>query len=218
MALLAWPRPLFPHQVRAGNLVLHVRSPLPRRALEIAEVVRERVARSPFYSAADAYDVFLCDSSALFTLLVPHNRRAGGSAEYWSGNVFLRPSRVERDRLIGPSGREAEGERTLTYFVAHEVTHLMVARRLGIWRTFRLTTWQREGYADYVAKAEAFDYDAVRRDFRANAVALDPLRSGLYLRYHLLVAHLLDRKGLTPDALLAGPLDAAPVEQELRLP
>jgi hypothetical protein len=218
-ALLLRPQPLFAYEARAGNVVLHARAPLPRRAFEIAEAARQRVARSPFYAAEDTYDVFLCDSSALFALFVPQAYRVGGNADvYLSGNIFLRPSRIQRDRLVGYSGHEPSGERTLTYFIAHEVTHMMVARRLGRWENFRLATWQREGYADYVGKAGAFDFAAVRERFRADDPALDPGRSGLYLRYHLLTAHLLDHKGLTAEALLARPIDPLPLESELRHP
>ncbi|HEX6739704.1 MAG TPA: hypothetical protein VF310_15595 [Vicinamibacteria bacterium] len=216
-ALLARPQPLFAYELRAGNVVLHARAPLPPRAMEIAEEARRRVAVSPFYAAGDTYHVFLCDTSALFAFFVPQACRVGGNADvYFSGNVFLRPARIERDRLVGYSGREPDGERTLTYFIAHEITHLMVAHRLGRWANFRLAAWQREGYADYVGKAGAFAFSRERDRFRANDPALDPARSGLYLRYHLLTAHLLDHKRLTPEALLAQPLAAEPLEEELR--
>ena len=218
-ALVLRPQVLFAYEARAGNVVLHARAPLPQGAAEIVEAARQRVARSPFYSAEDTYDVFLSDSYALFALFVPQAYRVGGNADvYLSGNIFLRPSRIERDRLVGYSGREPSGERTLTYFIAHEITHVMVARRLGRWQNFRLATWQREGYADYVGKAGAFDFAAARASFRANDPALDPARSGLYLRYHLLAAHLLDHKRLTPEELLAQPLDPLPLERELGHP
>jgi hypothetical protein len=80
---------------------------------------------------------------------------------------------------------------------------------------YQLEKWQQEGYADYVGKGGIFDFAAVQRDFRAGVPALDPRRSGLYLRYHLLVAELIDHKGMTPEALLSHAIEAAPLEQEL---
>jgi hypothetical protein len=44
---------------------------------------------------------------------------------------------------------------------------------------------------------------------------LDPVRSGLYLRYHLLVAYLLDRKGASVDELLNMDFNSAAIEREL---
>jgi hypothetical protein len=91
----------------------------------------------------------------------------------------------------------------------------MTARRLGRRGYYQLETWQQEGYADYVGKDGAFDFRAVQRDFQAGAPALDPRRSGLYLRYHLLVAELLDHQGMTVEALLSHAIDAAPIEMAL---
>ena len=58
-------------------------------------------------------------------------------------------------------------------------------------------------------KGRGFDYEANLRAFRAGEVALDPARSGLYRRYHLLVASLLDVRRMTVDALLAEPIPQA---------
>ncbi len=214
--LCVHPQIVFAHATRAGNVALHSRCELPARASEIAEEARTRVSRSPFYVPEDEYDVFLCDSRALFGLFAREEYKVGGITDaYVSRNVFLRPAHVERDRLVGYSGVEPAGERTLTYFVSHEITHVMVARRLGRIGFARLERWQREGYADYVAKAGRFDFDAALRDFKKGAAALDPARSGLYLRYHLLVAELVEHRGMSPQALLAGPIDAGPIEREL---
>jgi hypothetical protein len=216
-AMLFRPQLLFAQSVRAGNVVLHARQPLPSQTMAIAASVLQRVRRSPLYRERDTYDVFFCDTPALFAFFAGSSHNAGAIADvYLSQNVFLRPSRIERDRLIGPSGREATGDRTLTYFIAHEIAHVMTVRGEGRLGYARLHTWQREGYADYVGKAGAFDFGAVLRDFKANAQPLDPARSGLYLRYHLLVAELLDARGMAPAALLAHPIDAAPIESELQ--
>ena len=42
-----------------------------------------------------------------------------------------------------------------------------------------------------------------------------PTRSGLYKRYELMVAYLLERRGMTVDQLLARPMDRRQVEAEL---
>jgi hypothetical protein len=217
-ALHARPQVVFAYEAQSGNVVIHARKPLPPEALAIAESARQRVSRSSMYVAQDRYDVFLCDSSALFAFFNPMHPRVGATANEFTRQVFMRPAAVERNRLIGYSGNEVPGDRTLTYFVAHEIAHVMVSRRLGRVAHLRLAEWQREGYPDYLAKAGAFDFDAARKAFQAGEKALDPLRSGLYLRHHLLVAHALDHKGMTPEALLAQPLDSSALERELRGP
>jgi len=216
-AILVRPQMVFAHEVRADNVVLHARAPLPARAAEIAAAAHERIARSPLYAAGDTYDLYLCDTAALFALFARWNYNVGGVADvYLTRNIWLRPSHVERDRIVGPSGAEASGDRTLTYFIAHEITHIMTARRIGRIGYARLRTWQQEGYADFVGKGGAFDFADVQKAFQSGKPELDPQRSGLYLRYHLLVAEMLLRRSMSVPALLAGPIDAAPIERELR--
>jgi hypothetical protein len=134
-----------------------------------------------------------------------------------TGNIFLRPAHVESNRLLNPAGKEVMGERTLAYFIAHEVTHTMLARRIGRLAYARLSRWQVEGYADYVAKGGTFSFDENLAAFQADDPRLDPRRSGLYLRYHLLVQYLIGHKGMTPEQLLAAPIDPQPIENDLRV-
>jgi hypothetical protein len=216
-ALLLHPQPLFAFSARDAAIVLHAREPLPAAVHGVLADARRRVEASPFYDPHATYDAFLCDDVRTFTAFTLWNRGAGAVSQWdLTGNIFLRPSHVERNRLVGRSGNETPGERTLSYFIAHEVTHTMLARRIGRLRYARLQRWQVEGYADYVGKAGAFDFDQTLAAFRAGTRELDPKRSGLYLRYHLMVAYLLDRQGMTPEALLAGPIEKPEIEARLR--
>jgi len=217
LALLLHPQPLFAFSVRDAAIVLHAREPLPLAAQGVLADATRRVAASPFYDPQATYDAFLCDDVRTFTAFTLWNRGAGAVSQWdLTGNIFLRPSHVDRNRLVGRSGKETPGERTLSYFIAHEVTHTMLARRIGRLRYARLQRWQVEGYADYVGKAGDFDFEKTLAAFRADTRELDPKRSGLYLRYHLMVAYLLDRQGMTPEALLAGPIEKTEIEQRLR--
>jgi hypothetical protein len=207
----------FAHAARDGGILLHAREPLPPEASLILGSARRRVESSPFYDPADTYDVFLCDSTPLYAAFALWNYKTGGLSQWaLGGNVFLRPAHVARDRLVRMSGAEVPGDRTLTYFIAHEVTHTMLARRIGRRAYHRLRAWQVEGYADYVGKGGSFDYEGNLKAFRARARDLEPRQSGLYLRHHLYVAHLLDRRGMTPEELVAGPIDPRLLESELR--
>lgn len=217
VAVLLYPRPLFAFSARETTIFLHAQEPLPEAAATVLREARARVELSPFYDPQDTYDVYLCGGERAFTAFALWDRGAGAVAQWLlTGNVFLRPSHVERNRLVGPSGNETPGERTLAYFIAHEIAHVMVARRIGRRRYARLELWQVEGYADYVAKAGAFSFAETRAGLRAGTRELDPQRSGLYLRYHLLVAYLLDHEGMSPAELLAGPLAQEPVERAVR--
>ena len=131
-ALLCHPDPLFAYSVRAGDDRLALPRATAGRAEQIVRAADARVARSPLYRASDAHHVYLCDTPARFALFSLYRCRAGGVAYGGlTSNVFLRPSSLERDRLIRPNGSDVPGERTLTYFIAHEVTHAMLHAHLG---------------------------------------------------------------------------------------
>lgn len=217
LALAVHPQPLFAYSAQRANVVLHARAPFPAQTQPLLADVLARVSRSPLYDAGRTYHVFLCDSQALFAVFAPWNARVGGVTQvYLGGNAFLRPFSIERGRLIGPSGDDKPGERTLAYFIAHEVTHTMTADRLGRWGYHRLAAFQREGYADYVAFARPVDFAAGREALLRDAPEMDPKRSGLYRRYELMVAHLLERRGMTVERLLADRIEPAPVLAALR--
>jgi hypothetical protein len=56
----------------------------------------------------------------------------GGVAPYpVTANVFLGDARIEDNRLIGPSGAPVSGDRTLDYFIAHEITHQLTGQAIG---------------------------------------------------------------------------------------
>ena len=68
---------------------------------------------------------------------------------------FIRSARWDTGRLAGPDGQD--GPRSLDVYIAHEVTHMMVADRIGLMAGRRLPVWLREGYAEYVARHDTFE-------------------------------------------------------------
>lgn len=216
LALIIHPQPLFAYTLQRGNLVLHARQPLPPEATPMLEDALGRVARSPLHDAARTHHVFLCETSGLYDLFTLWAYKSGGVAQTWFvGNVFIRPANLQRGRVIGRSGVEKGGDRTLAYYLAHEVTHAMTADRVGRWRFSRLAAFQREGYADYVAFARPVDLARGRADLLSGTDDMDPKRSGHYDRYRLLVGYLLQQRHLSVDELLARPLDRAEIEAQL---
>ena len=208
------PSLLFAHELRVENVVLHSREPLPSEARAILQEARARAAKSPYFDANDSYDLYLCDTSALFTFFVPWARNAGAVSLYGvTGNIYVRPANVANDRLIGPHGKEVPGVRTLTYYFAHELTHTAMARKVGRLGYFRRPSWEVEGYADLIGKAGAFDFEAERTRFRNGNDELDYAKSGLYLRYQLFVEALL-REGVPLAELQSA--DVEKLEQRLR--
>ena len=72
------------------------------------------------------------------------------------------------------------------------------------------------GYADYVARDRGFVFGEQLPSYQQNACEMNPKRSGLYLRYQLYVAYLLDREHLTPEKMLTGRIAELAIDRRLR--
>lgn len=214
LVLLAYPQPLFADEIARNGLIVHTSVPLPTAMQVSVDRAASRLQRSAVSRGAGTIHVFICQTQPLFSLFARQNYRVGGVADWLVGqHAFLRESDLLNDRLISPSGTPVAADRPLSYFIAHEAMHIAIARYLGRLQYSQTPQWVDDGYADYVARD--IDYAHAWRQFREDARELDPRRSGLYLRYHLMVAYLLEKKRMPVDVLLRTPPDRDAVEREL---
>jgi hypothetical protein len=214
LVLLAYPQPLFAYELTHAGLTVHADAPIPEAMRATLERVRARLDRSPLLDHASSPRVFICNQPWRFALFARQNYRVGGVADgFVSQHVFLRQSDMSSDRLIGPSGQPVPADRPLSYFIAHELMHIATVRHVGRAHYARMPQWVDDGYADYIARD--IDLQAALAKFKEGARELDPSRSGLYLRYHLMVAYMLERKGVSIVALMANPPERERLEREL---
>ncbi len=212
---LRFPEPFFEHHVAHENILLYSDRPIPGEALAILKDVRQRLAKSDIYDPARKYRVFICNRPGRFLFFANFKYRVGGiNYELFNGNSFLRRANIRHDRLIGPSGNEVPGARTLAYFIAHEIMHGVTAARTNIFNYYRLPKWIKDGYADYIAR-ERFDFGENLAKFKNGSREMDPQQSGLYLKYHLFVAYLLDIKKIGTGKLLENEYAAEKIAAEL---
>ncbi len=218
LMLLCFPQAFFRASVRADNLVLYSdQSFSPAAGEQVLALVAAKLSTSPLYSARQEHLVFVCNARWRQRIFFTYVYGVGGVNYYpLTTNVFLRDSIVEENCLIGPKGNRVPGERTLDYFIAHEITHTLTGQAVGGVAYHRLPQWVREGYADYVGKGASFNYDEARHAFLAGDPKMDWEKSGLYWRYNLLVAYLLDRQHWTVQRLLEEPMEQQAVEDAIR--
>ena len=214
LIVLAHPQPLFAYELRRDGLTVHATTPIPDAMGATLDRATQRLKRSPLTASAGDTHVFICESRGLFAFFARQNYRVGGIADWLVGrHVFLRESDMVNDRLISPGGTPVAANRPLSYFIAHEAMHIAIARYVGRARYSQLPQWLDDGYADYIARD--IDYVDALAKMKENARELDPARSGLYLRYHLIVAYLIEKKGQSIEALLANPPARETVEREV---
>lgn len=218
LLLLIFPQPLFSYAVSADRLTLHSDRPFSKSGAEnVLRVVAANLAKSPLYSDRHDHHIFICNERWRQILFFNKNYGVGGVSFYpLTSNVFLRDAKIENNQLMSPLGTPILGTRTLDYFITHEITHDLTGRALGPIRYFQLPQYIREGYADYVGKGNSFNYAEARQAFLINSPEMDYQKSGLYLRFNLLVAYLLDHRGLRVTQLLQDPPPQQVVEATLK--
>jgi hypothetical protein len=193
---------------------IHVRSdePVPESAARIISLAEARIRQSKLFDATRTYPVYVCNARWRWNYFSGFDGRSRGFQTPLGRAVFLRPARWDANQLAGPDG--GDGPRPLDVYIAHEVTHMMVADHVGLIGERRLPVWLREGYAEYVARHDTFDYDATRARLLAGDEGLGT--RDRYWKYLVLVTHLLDREGRDVSAVLADPPDPDEVEARVR--
>ena len=216
--LLCVPHAFFQTPVNAKNLTLHSdQSFTPAAGQHVLELAEAKLATSPLYTSEQNHQIFICNSRWRQRIFFTYSYGVGGVNYYpITTNVFLRDSIIEENCLIGPNGNRVAADRSLDYFIAHEITHSLTGQAIGAIAFQRLPQWKREGYADYVGKSTAFNYDETKQAFLANESKMDYAQSGLYLRFNLLVAYLLDKQHWSVQRLLSEPIEQSIVEEMIR--
>lgn len=194
--LLMWPNLLFSHQYQYQNFNIHSDKAIPLEIEKVLDDVVKRIQYSELYNKKDKFRIFICQKNWRFTLLT-RNPKAGGVVNgILSSNAFIRSSNIETNALIPPSGWLYEAHlRPLSYFIAHELTHSMQSS-YDRFMVAKVPPYIMEGYADYIGKRPAYNYELYKTQLLENHRKMDPA-NGLYNRYHLYIAYLMEIKGLS---------------------
>ena len=176
-----------------------------------------RLETSELYHPDERFNVHVCNSTwRLWLYSQKFSDRSGGEADTWlTRNIYIRPVDVARNRILPPSGvRDISdaAHRPLSYFLAHEATHILESRAFGRLMTLTHPKWMVEGYADYVGKGGDFDFGSDRRLLQRQSPVMDYGKSGLYRIFHLEVAQLIGRDHWTVRQMF----ERNPAESDVR--
>ena len=220
LAVLAFPQPLFAYTIAHRNYEVWSDRPIDASIARVLDDASRRLRASELYDPNQKFRVFICNSSwRLWLYSQRFTAQMGGHADTWlTRNVYIREADIASNSIRSP-GKEPildAAQRTLSYYIAHEITHVMESAAFGRLVMLRHPQWLVEGYADYIGKGGDVDFDENRRLLVEDDPLLDYRRSGLYRRFHLEVALLLDKKKLPLRAVFADPPDEGALLSELR--
>lgn len=201
LIVLIHPNMLFANEYEYRNFRIYADQEITGGINFVLDDAISRIAHSELYEDDDEFRVYICNDAWRFKLFT-RNGNAGGLVNFMiSPNIFIRESDIENNELIPPHGwMYTPKERPLSYFIAHEAIHSL-ERKYSPLLQVTTPSYILEGYADYIAKRPDFDYERYKEMYLTNDRLMDP-ENGLYHKYHLYVAFLIDKKGYSFSQLV----------------
>lgn len=220
LALLIYPSILFAHKIVYDNCTIYSDCRIDDNIKFVIDDAIKRVSKSELYDNNIHFNIYICNKLWRLDFFTQGNSYAGAVTHYHlTGNIFFRPCDIPNNKIIPPDSWLTTkhpfsfSDRPLSYYFAHEMTHKLEANYTGA-LNFSQPTWLTEGYADYIGKSGNFDFYENLKLLHDNAPELDP-KLGLYRYYHLRVAYLLDKKGLTIKDVYKNTPDEAKLNSEI---
>ena len=203
-AILIYPNWAFAYSYDYENVRVYSDRPIDKAIETRLDDALENLTHSELFDPEMHFKLYFCYDSYRLGLFTRNPKIGGMVHGILSENIFLREANIAENRIIppGPNLMDAEN-RTLTYFLTHEMTHALQAREKRFMR-FTHAPFIMEGYADYIAKRRGFEYEEALVQFRAGHEFYGTT-SPLYNRQHLAIAHLLEKEGLRFKDILDTP-------------
>lgn len=195
------PSTLFAHHYEYKNFSIYSDRQINADIEFVIDDAINRLKNSELYSESEEFSVYLCNDELRFAFFT-RSTNAGGLVNFvLSPNIFIRESDVHSNELIPPkSWRYPMKDRPLSYFIAHEAVHSL-QRGLNAFLPLNTPPEIIEGYADYIAKSPSSNLDMLLKNYSNDDPRMDP-KNGLYDKFHLYIAILMERKGYTFHQIL----------------
>lgn len=206
--ILAYPGMFFAHARGNEAITFHSSTPLPPEAVTVAEEVFVALENTPLGTLTHPVDIYMVDEGWPVRLFFAGSPSASGLTYpvISTRNVFLRYVDLPNDRLSF-RGQSVPPPRTLSYYLIHEITHLMLAKYVGRLAIVDVPRWVNEGFADYVALGPAPPEMVL---LAATGHPLPRSTFGSYPRERVCVTLALERLAGDIDALVALDVDLGP--------
>jgi hypothetical protein len=147
--LLVFPEVAFAEHATYKNFRVYSSRPINRNIYRILDRVQTRLAASGIDDPHAVHRIFLCESPGRYRFFAPRAVGSFGVSYGLLGETFLAPADVAADTITRAASWH--NTRSLSSVIAHELTHLLLARRFGVVRDFFTPSWKKEGFCEYVA-------------------------------------------------------------------
>jgi hypothetical protein len=208
--LLAFPEPLFTHKYSYKNFVIYSRTPIDDRIRAELDVVSQRLAKSELNDQTIVHRVFVTGSSSWYAFFNGPYRGAMARNYEFHNSIFVPQLDLTSGNIVHFDGKTAP----IASILAHEMTHTLSQRRLGIIRSWRTPSWKKEGYAEYIGNPRTV---SLIEDLRT----LDSAGEGFavpkrYFEAAILWRYLVDIRKMTFAEIMSNSVVRESVDAEMR--
>jgi hypothetical protein len=187
---LCFPEPFFKNKVTVGNITVYSDEEIPNEINEIIKTTESRITKSVIYKN-EKQRIFIANNPTRWNYFSNINHNVGAiSYVYFVKNIFLRKVDIKNNRLYGPAGKTVAGDRTLDYFMAHEMTHRLEFESMSWYKYSIKENWLQEGYSEYIGH-DSQNYDSALRYYLEV-----PENNGAkrYTKFRVMVTYLLEKE------------------------
>lgn len=214
-----FPQVLFSNKFHYGRFTVYSDKKIDSGIQKVLNAAILKIKQSELYDSNLHFNIFLCNTKWRFNFFSFGNANAGGITHTrFTGNIFIRKCNISKNSIIPPDSwvfakaPHSLADRPLSYFIAHEMIHRLQFYRFG--SLANKSTWIREGYADYIAKGNEFNFAKNLDLSKRNEPEMNP-QLGLYKYYHLLVYYLIREKRLSIKQIVETNPSSSEVEKEM---
>jgi hypothetical protein len=201
LLLVAFPQPLYPYKASHRNFVVYSDTPVGDEIRVVIDRASALLETSPAYDSTSVQTIFLSRGWTKLHLFAGTWFGAFAVRSPLRGHIFIGGADPREDRTTRST--ERHNERPLSSVLAHEAMHnLLRAHPHGR----GLPTWKEEGYAEYVAGESSFEYEDGIRLLKNGEV--DRSMSFRYFTYRMMVAYMLEERGVLFSEFLRTPYDS----------
>ncbi|MDB2496908.1 hypothetical protein N9X25_07150 [Verrucomicrobiales bacterium] len=208
LCVLFFPEPLFGHQLEHEGITLHSTQTIPsERGKALLSQIRSEIRASEIHDEKQAFQIFLCNSKALYTFFAPLSRSSFGITNLFS-NIMI--ANVNLDTNTATAFRSENNKRSFVGVSTHEIGHEMIKNEFGLISAHKAPTWLNEGYCEYISGESSFPEEkGLEMISKGESVENSSFK---YFEYRRMVEFCLEKRGSTIKELFSDP----PSEQDIK--
>ncbi len=204
---------VYHHKVIYKNFRIYSDKEIDDNIYSILDKVEKKLSRSEIYNERVKYRMFLSSSIKLYAAFVPGQKDAFAAAFPIFRNIFVSQTDVKNNKVY--RNTVEDNERSLSSVLAHEATHILIEKKIGIGGNRKLASWKKEGYCEYISIDDPLNmmnaFNTVYSSGNHGSSSFS------YLKFRLLVTYLLDEKGYSFQEMVETEFDIYELEKEIKI-